>query len=257
MPNIVPKTMEDWMRRRELSSQTVDDRKSDLVARNIADTVDLDDFLWSGRYFRESTTGTTTALGYPEDGAAGTLEVIRNPASVEAQQVFHNRVTGVSWIRWYDGVSWGPWMSGFGTNPAVLAQRTTNFGVADNATSTVPFGSEIFDTDNMHSTVTDNSRITFNTAGIYFIGFNGVFEAGNDYLRLRGWIRLNGSDLIVGSQNPGTGTNTFQTLDMQTLRQFSVGDYIEVRVLQDNTSGASRNLVAANDSPRFYAAKMG
>lgn len=118
MPNIVPKTMEDWMRRRELSSQTVDERKSDLVAGSIADTVDLDDFLWSGRYYRESTTGTTTALGYPEDGAAGTLEVIRNPASVEAQQVFHNRVTGVSWIRWYDGVSWGPWMSG-GFGPGV------------------------------------------------------------------------------------------------------------------------------------------
>lgn len=112
MPNLVPNTMNDWMRRRELASTEVAQRKSDLVAHNIADTVNLDDFLWSGRYYRQSATGTTTALGYPQDGAAGTLEVIRNPASIEAQQVFHDRVSGVSWIRWYDGVSWGPWMSG-------------------------------------------------------------------------------------------------------------------------------------------------
>lgn len=112
MPNLTPKTMDGWLRQQEDHAADLTSRKSNLVARNIADTVDLDDFLWSGRYYRESTTGTTTALGYPEDGAAGTLDVIRNPASIEAQQVFHNRVSGISWIRWYDGVSWGPWMSG-------------------------------------------------------------------------------------------------------------------------------------------------
>jgi hypothetical protein len=112
MPNLVPESMNEWMRRTESRESGLMSQKSNLVARAIGDTVDLDDFLWSGRYYRESPTGTTTALGYPVDGSAGTLEVIRNPASIEAQQVFHDRVNGISWIRWYDGVSWGPWMSG-------------------------------------------------------------------------------------------------------------------------------------------------
>lgn len=112
MTYLVPKTIDGWMRRQEAQSDDLMSRKSNLVARSIGDTVDLDDYLWSGRYYRESETGTTTALGYPVDGAAGTLDVIRNPASIEAQQVFHDRVNGISWIRWYDGVSWGPWMSG-------------------------------------------------------------------------------------------------------------------------------------------------
>lgn len=112
MPNIVPKTMEQWMRRQELSAKDLDSRRSDLIAHAIADGVSLDDFLWSGRYFRESETGTTTALGYPLDGSAGTLEVVRNPASIQAQQIFHDRVSGVSWIRWYNGLFWGDWTSG-------------------------------------------------------------------------------------------------------------------------------------------------
>lgn len=112
MPNLVPKTMNDWMRRQELRIQDLVNRRSDLVPVRLKDASDLDGFLYPGRYFRESATGTTTALGYPQDGASGSLDVIRLPDGTQVQQVFFDRASGVTWIRWHDGSSWSAWTSG-------------------------------------------------------------------------------------------------------------------------------------------------
>src|SRR5262245_7924090 len=56
-------------------------------------------------------------------------------------------------------------------------------GVVDQTDLAVSFDSERFDTDNMHSTSSNKSRITFNTAGVYVVTFTGMLPSDTTYVR--------------------------------------------------------------------------
>lgn len=107
MPNLIPQSIEEWMRRIEFKVNDLTRRMSSLIPGDIADAVDLDGFMSSGRWRRQSVVGTTTALHYPFNGAAGTLEVYWDPAAIQVQQIFHDRY-GRRFSRWYNG-TWSPW----------------------------------------------------------------------------------------------------------------------------------------------------
>ncbi len=135
--------------------------------------------------------------------------------------------------------------------------RTASLSVVDGTGLTiVPFTSEEFDTDNMHDTVTNNSRITFNTAGFYMVGFNGSFVAFNAYTRVFARLFLNNAIEIARDQRPGTSLTFTGVMHATTGYYFDAGDYLEVQVSQ--SSGASRNLEAAADyTPEFWAMRIG
>lgn len=136
--------------------------------------------------------------------------------------------------------------------------RTVAQSITDATTTTVAFDAEITDTDGMHSTSVNNSRITIQTAGVYSVGFVGSFAAAADYVRTSATILLNGTAGIARGQTPGTSTSAPQILWANRVYRFAVGDYIEVELFQDNTANAARNLeVVANRSPEFYAARIG
>lgn len=136
--------------------------------------------------------------------------------------------------------------------------RPSTQSIPDNALTTVAFDSEEFDTDSMHSTVTNNSRITFNTAGFYIVGFNGILQTGSDYVRTFATLVANGSTEIARSSFGNLPINTTPQLAVTTVYQFSVGGYLEVQVYQDNTANTARTLEASADrSPEFYAARIG
>lgn len=142
---------------------------------------------------------------------------------------------------------------------ACRVNRTVAQSLTDNTLTTIAFDDELFDTDGMHDTVTNNSRITINTAGFYTVGFVGVIAANSDYSRTETYLRINGSTVIAFNLKDGTDLGSqSQTLAVSTVYEFVVGDYIEVRVLQDNSSSAARDLEATGDqSPHFYAARIG
>lgn len=110
MANLIPQDIREWMRRTEFKINDLTRRTSALIPGDIKDNVDLDGFMSSGRWRRQSTTGTTTALHYPFAGAAGTLEVYWDPEFAQVQQIFHERATGI-WSRWWSGATWSAWMS--------------------------------------------------------------------------------------------------------------------------------------------------
>jgi len=112
VPNLIPQDIREWMRRMEFKTNDLTRRLSSLIPGDIADDVDLDDFMSSGRWRRRSTTDTTTVLHYPFDGAAGTLEVYWDPAFTQVHQVFYD-ITGSIWSRWFDGVVWSAWLRNF------------------------------------------------------------------------------------------------------------------------------------------------
>lgn len=111
------------------------------------------------------------------------------------------------------------------------------------------FDSERFDTDTMHSAVTNPSRITFTTAGTYLIGANievAANTAGFRNLKLR----LNGTTSIGELLVPPASASS--RLSVSTLYAFAATDFVEVVVHQ--TSGVALDVLAtAAFSPEFFA----
>jgi hypothetical protein len=93
---------------------------------------------------------------------------------------------------------------------------------------------ELWDTDDMHDPVVNNSRLTIRHAGTYVIGarIDADISGAGTYREM--WIGLNGGaagypDVDMG--NPNTGQ--YVRLHCTTIAQFIVGDYIEVSVRHD------------------------
>jgi hypothetical protein len=142
--------------------------------------------------------------------------------------------------------------------PACRVTRTAVQGIPDAGTPTaVAFTSERFDNDGMHDNATNNSRITFISAGIYVVGFHGMLAAAGDYVRAFCIIRLNGATELCRSTAAVAATATPQ-MDVSTVDSFAAGDYVEALVFQDNAANAARNLEQTDRrSPEFYAARIG
>lgn len=144
--------------------------------------------------------------------------------------------------------------------PACRVYRSTAQSVNDNAGVTVvTFDTERFDTDNMHSTSVNTSRITFTTAGLYQVTFHGAFAAGNDYNVAWALIRLNGATTIAYNSG-GRSVSAVSDLHVgvTTLYKFAAADYVEISVGQDNSANTARNLLAAtNYSPECSAVWLG
>ena len=97
-----------------------------------------------------------------------------------------------------------------------------------------PFDSERYDTDGMHSNVTNNSRITFTTAGKYsliaVINFAGAANnVGDRTIR----FRKNGTDTIAIVSVPALGGLNFDhEIHLATVDEFAANDYVEVLLTQ-------------------------
>lgn len=123
MANLIPQDIREWMRRMEFKTNDLTRRMSNLIPGDIADGVDLDGFMSSGRWRRPSTIGTTTALHYPFAGASGTLEVYWEPTNDQVQQIWYDR-GGSIWSRWWNAVSWSAWEPSDASGLATVATAT-------------------------------------------------------------------------------------------------------------------------------------
>lgn len=122
------------------------------------------------------------------------------------------------------------------------------------------FNSERFDTNGMHDTVTNNTRITFNIPGIYVVSATGEFSAGFNYIYSSVGIRLGGTTYIAQQQNyPEQGGNTVDVrVSITTIYKFAATEFIEVVFRQRNTIPDARNLLSTgNFSPEFSATWIG
>lgn len=105
----------------------------------------------------------------------------------------------------------------------------------------IPFTGETYDTDAMHSTSLDPSRLIFTTAGLYEINLQLQFPAAT-------YTRMDIIGRIGSAGNPAAGTeirrNNFSNRIPQWdfTRYFTAGQYIEFFGAQ--TSGANRAIVA-------------
>lgn len=131
---------------------------------------------------------------------------------------------------------------------------STNISIPTNTLTALPFDSERYDTDAVHDTVTNNSRLTCKTPGIYIIIAQVHFSKGARGIRnIR--IMLNAATELVFA-----GSGIYLSGDWEssitTIYHLDFNDFIEV--FSFFTGGNSLDIVAlANRSPEFMMQRIG
>lgn len=156
-----------------------------------------------------------------------------------------------------EGATGGKWVTPqqiIGGAPAASAYNSANLSINNGAVTTLTLDSEDFDTDNMHSTVSNTSRLTCNTAGVYQITANVNFASNSGGERLL-ILLLNGTTSIARTRESADATGETD-MNLARLYRLAVGDYVEVQVYQ--SSGGALNVQSlANYSPRLEAVRVG
>lgn len=118
------------------------------------------------------------------------------------------------------------------------------------------FNSERYDTDTIHNTVTNNSRLTCKTAGKYLITGQVGIAANATGIR-SALIKLNGSELFyLAAILENTSSAYSWAGNVSTIYDLAVGDYVELQVYQD--SGSTLNAeVSAVRYPEFMMQRIG
>lgn len=125
------------------------------------------------------------------------------------------------------------------------------------AWNSIPLDAENFDTDSMHSNVTNNSRITIPTGmggywdfrGFYYPDTNG--NAAGTVIQVR--ILLNGSTVIAQSIGHIDASGAVAVSPIFDIRSVSAGDYVELQIYH---TGGSNMKGYANDILCFLLASF-
>lgn len=118
--------------------------------------------------------------------------------------------------------------------PACSVYHNTTATVATATPSALAANSEFFDNDSMHSTSTNNTRITATTAGRYEFNATIRFDPDADGVR-RGAFRVNGTTIYESMQVPGVSSLRSCVITCTRKIVLAAGDYVEV--LAEHTAG--------------------
>jgi hypothetical protein len=121
-------------------------------------------------------------------------------------------------------------------------------GAVSGTAITFGAGSEESDTEGMHDTATNNSRITVQEAGVYFIGANVRWDNNLSGQRQVD-LTINGSTTLSRIINTGGGPSPHQYL--AGVASLSASDYVEILCYESSTGVP--NVVAGT---RFFAYRL-
>ncbi len=132
--------------------------------------------------------------------------------------------------------------------------NSANINILNAAMTLLYFDSERYDTDNIHSTTTNTSRLTIQTAGKYLISGSVGFDANSNGYR---WVRiqLNGA-IPIADMITLPASNQWTVLTVATIYDLVVGDVLEL-VCYQNSGGSL--LAPSNNAttPEFSIQKVG
>lgn len=130
--------------------------------------------------------------------------------------------------------------------PRVALRQGTAQSIPTGAYTALTFATEDYDNESptsMHSLISNQTRITAQTAGTFLVGGKVSFAANANGRRGLRWA-LNGSVVagseVIGPANP-TGTTSLQARVMPIA--LLVGDFVELQAFQD-TAGALLTVVS-------------
>lgn len=140
-------------------------------------------------------------------------------------------------------------ISGSGASIAAEVYHSADQGITTGTWTPLSFNSESFDTDNIHDTSTNNSRLTCKTEGIYLVIGAVTFEAlGTNELRQIAF-EVNGSNSYVKIAKQEVIAATDVKITLTGLFDFAVNDYIELNVWHNH--GSDVDIKAYVNSPFF------
>jgi hypothetical protein len=120
--------------------------------------------------------------------------------------------------------------------------------IATGTTTALAFDTERYDTDAIHDTATNNSRLTCTAAGKYKVWGGVGFQSNNTGYR-QVWARING---VVSGELAPLRTQAVQGADhyiaYSQVADLIAGDYVELMVHQ--TSGGALNVLKSAGSDR-------
>jgi hypothetical protein len=126
------------------------------------------------------------------------------------------------------------------TEGAHVTQSTNQSVPTGGSGLKIPFDTETHDTDTIHSTVTNTTRLTCVTTGVYSIGASLMYAANATGNR-DAYILLNNTTFIAADNQSARATGG-TTLTPQTIYPLTAGDYVELVTYQ--TSGGALNVEA-------------
>jgi hypothetical protein len=133
--------------------------------------------------------------------------------------------------------------------------HNANQSITNTTATALAFNSERWDTNVIHDTVTNNSRLTCKTAGIYQINGNISWATHATGLRIL-QMKLNGATIIAHNTVVSVGGAFQTTMVIGTTYQLAVNDYLQLEVYQ-NSGGALNVETGANYSPEFMMTRLG
>lgn len=132
--------------------------------------------------------------------------------------------------------------------PCVGLRNSTSQNIGSGAVAAT-FNTEEFDTDTMHDTSSNTSRITCKTAGIYWVYANAIWNTTNNTGYRRLWLRRNGSGNWAESPSVADGFNATTShvhgYFVAAAVALAVNDYVEMVVEQ---TGANPLVLTTNVS---------
>lgn len=131
--------------------------------------------------------------------------------------------------------------------------HNTDQGVNNATKTTLVFNTESWDTDSIHDNVTNNSRLTCKTAGIYAITCSVQMEADVDGDRIM-YILVNGIDICMENSPPEQELYT-HIMHIDTIWELDVDDYVQIAVYQN--AGQVIDIYADTFSPFFTMQRIG
>jgi hypothetical protein len=140
----------------------------------------------------------------------------------------------------------------------VSVYKGSNQSVADSTWDVLTFGSERFDTNGLHSTSSNTSRLTAVVDGAYLV-IGQVHFASNSTGQRVAQIRKNaagasGSGTGWASESFRAGNTQITRVNLSAIVTLSAGDYVELFAWHD--SGAALNVVGGSVDDSFFQMAM-
>lgn len=138
-----------------------------------------------------------------------------------------------------------------------IGARVYNSGditIGNSSWTALTFDSERYDTDTIHSTVANTSRLTATTAGYYLISATARFDFNTTGQRIL-MIYLNNTTGIARQGIGNADATNREHLNCTTVYYLSASDYVEAQVYQDSGGNLDIEQVG-NYSPEFMMQRI-
>ncbi len=140
-------------------------------------------------------------------------------------------------------------------NSMVRVTHSVNQSIPVSTVTKLNFDTEIYDTDTLHDTITNNSRLTAAIAGKYIIGLSFALAADATGTFRQSRILLNNTTVIGLQTLAPVGANDV-FIFLVTVKDLAVSDYVEAQAVHD-AAGALNVNTASEYTPIFSMAYIG